>query len=128
MKKPHSYLVNGALACAVLYFAQSLSRGDRHLIDWVVLGLVGLAVLWNLFRLGQRLYRKGGGRDLWHLDRTLLFWIIGGLNTVFIRPEDIGSWKYYVGWAFLLVAALDTVALYRKERVAMGRPIGGTAE
>lgn len=128
MNKPRSYLVNGLLACAVLYFAQSLSRGDRHVIDWVVLGLVGLAALWNLFRLGQRLYRKGGGRDLWHLVRTLLFWIIGGLDTALARPEDVGSWKCYAGWAVLLVAAVDTVALYRKERLAMGRPIGGTPE
>lgn len=127
MKKPRSYLVNGLLASVVLYFAQSLSRGDRHVIDWVVMGLVGLAVLWNLFRLGQRLYGTGGGKDLWHLLRTLLLWVIGLGNTVLARPEVIGSWKFYAGWAFLLLAAVDTVVLYRKERVSMGMPLGGPA-
>jgi len=128
MKQPRSYLVNGVLACVVLYYASSLSSSDRGAIDWTVMGLVALAILWNLFRLGQRLYRAGGGKDLWHLQRTLLFWIIGLLNTLFARPEDVDSWKYYVGWAFLAIAAADAVALFRKERASLGPPAGKQPE
>lgn len=118
MKKPRSYLANAALACAVLYFAQDLSRSGRSWIDWTVMGLIALAILWNLFRLGQRLYRSGGTRDLWHFSRTLGFWIVGAFNTVLIRPEDVGSWKNYVGWGLIALAVLDTVLVARKELAA----------
>ena len=128
MRQPGSYLVNGALACAVLYFAHSLSSSGRTAIDWTVMGLVALAILWNLFRLGQRLYRGGGGKALWHMLRTLLFWIIGFLDTALIRPEEIGSWKYFAGWAFLVLAAVDSVVLYRKERASVGPPASGQTE
>ena len=64
MKKPGSYLVNCALACGVLYWVLYLSRSGRTAIDWTVIGLVILAILWNLVKLGQRLNRAGGGGDL----------------------------------------------------------------
>jgi hypothetical protein len=119
MTEPRSYLVNGALAAGVLYYAQRLSSSGRTAVDWIVIGLCALAVLWNLFKLGRRLHRAGGGRDLWHLLRTLGFWIVGLLNTLLIRPEDVGSWKNFVGWAFLALALLDSVALFRKEKAAV---------
>lgn len=116
MKPVRSYLVNGLLASAVFYFAYDLSRSGRTAVDFVVMGLIGLAILWNVFRLGQRLYRSGGGKDLWHLQRTLLFWIIGLFNTLMIRSEEVASWRNLVGWAFLVVAAVDSIVLYRKEQ------------
>ena len=119
MKKPRSHLVLAVLASCTLYFAISLSSSGRHLIDWIVLSLVSLAILWNLVQAGRRLYRAGGGKSLWHLVRTLLFWVIGLLNTAMARPEDLGSWKTIGGWAFLVLAAADTILLIRKERVAM---------
>lgn len=119
MKKPGSYLVNGALASGAMCFAYSLSSSGRTAIDWTVLGLFALAILWNLFKLGQRLYRTGRANDLWHLLRTLLFWVVGLLDTAFSPPEDVGSWKYYLGWAFLVLAAADSVALFRKERASV---------
>jgi hypothetical protein len=48
---------------------------------------------------------------VWHIQRTLLFWIVGAFNTVFIRPEDVGTWKHAVGWLLIVLAAVDTVAL-----------------
>jgi len=120
MKKPRSYLALAVLASATLYFAYSLSSSGRTAIDYTVMGLIALAILWNLVRLGQRLYRAGGGKDLWHLQRTLLFWVIGLFNTLLARPEDVGSWKYYLGWLFLVIAVADTVAIARKERAAVG--------
>ena len=33
--------------------------------------------------------------------------IVGLMNTVFIRTEDTGSWKNYVGYLFLLLAAVN---------------------
>jgi hypothetical protein len=46
--------------------------------------------------------------------RTILFIIIGLMNTVFIRPEDIGTWKNYVGYGFLLVAVVDAFFLIKQ--------------
>jgi len=118
-KKPRSYVVLAVLASGALYFAISLSSSGRTWIDWTVLSLLSLAILWNLVQAGRRLYRAGRGKDLWHLQRTLLFWVIGLLNTALIRPEDVGSWKNIVGWAMLVLAAADTILLVRKEHTAM---------
>lgn len=49
----------------------------------------------------------------WTVIRTLLFVIIGLLNTVFIRPEDIGTWKNYMGYGLLVVAATDMFFLFK---------------
>ncbi len=123
MKKTRgSYLVNGALAGCVLYFVLDLSRSGRGVIDWIVIAAVCLAILWNILRLGQRLYQYGGGRALWHLQRTLLFWVIGIFNTFLLSSEDVGTWRAPVGWAFLVLAALDSIVLYRKERASV-RPL-----
>jgi len=127
LKKPRSYLVTLLLAAGTLYFAQDLSRSGRGTIDWIVIGLLGLAVMWNLARLGQRLHRAGGGRDVWHLVRTVTFWIVGVWNSGLIRPAGAGAWSQVAGWAFLVAAALDSVALYRKERAALGGLAGNSA-
>jgi len=50
----------------------------------------------------------------WAIARTILFIVIGLMNTVFIRPEDIGTWKNYVGYGFLLVAVVDTFFLIKQ--------------
>ena len=50
----------------------------------------------------------------WTITRTLLFVIIGLLNTVFIRPEDIGTWKNYLGYGFLLIAFIDIFFLVKR--------------
>lgn len=50
----------------------------------------------------------------WTIARTLLFVIIGLLNTVFIRPEEIGTWKNYVGYGVLLVAIVDIYFLIKE--------------
>ena len=47
----------------------------------------------------------------WAFARTLLLLIVGLLNTVFIRSEDIGTWKNYVGYAVLLLAIVDVFFL-----------------
>ena len=39
--------------------------------------------------------------------RILTAIVIGLMNTVFIRPEDVGSWENYVGYLFLIIAAID---------------------
>ena len=113
------YSVRALLAGAVLYFALDLSHGDRGTIDYVVLAVVLAAIAWNLVRLGQRLYGAGGNRALWHEQRTVLFWIIGLLNTVAIDPADAGTWKNWLGWLILAVAVADTVLLILKERAVL---------
>lgn len=52
-------------------------------------------------------------KNNWTIIRTIFFLIIGLMNTVFIRPEDIGCWKNYFGYLFLLLAAIDTFFLVK---------------
>jgi hypothetical protein len=130
MKKQTSYVATSLLSSCVLYFAWRLSSSGRGPVDWVVIGLAVLAVLWNLGNLGGRLHRSGGGRSVWHLQRTLLFWIIGIFNTVLVRPEDVGTWRHVVGWVLIVAAALDTYQLHRREQAgqAAGSEGGDRAE
>jgi len=118
MQQSRSYVATSLLAGCALYFAWAFSRPGRTPLDWVWIGLMLAAVVWNLVALGRRLYRAGGGAAVWHLHRTVLFWIVGLRNTVLIRPEDIGSWRNLVGWVFVVVAAFDTLQLGRRERAA----------
>lgn len=37
--------------------------------------------------------------------------IVGLFNTVLLRPEDVGTWKNYVGYAFLLICLVNVVIL-----------------
>jgi hypothetical protein len=108
-----------------MYYVLDLSQSGRTAIDWAVIGLVSAAILWNLVQLGRRLHRAGGGKAVWHLQRTVLFWIIGLLNTALLRPADVGSWKNWAGWAFLLLATLDSIALFLKERQSIVTPAPG---
>ena len=52
-------------------------------------------------------------KQTWPIFRTALFILIGLMNTVLIRPEDVGSWKNYAGYAFLVMALVDVVLLVR---------------
>ena len=40
------------------------------------------------------------------------FGIVGLGNTLLIRPEDIGSWKNYVGYVFLIISAANLIWLF----------------
>lgn len=37
--------------------------------------------------------------------------IVGSMNTFFIASEDMGSWKNYVGYAFLVIALISIAIL-----------------
>ena len=50
---------------------------------------------------------KVSKKKIWTIIRTLLFIVIGLMNTVLIRPDDVGSWKNYLGYLFLIIAAID---------------------
>jgi len=117
--------VNTALACGVLYWALDLSASGRGVIDYAVIGLVCLAILWNLVQLSRRLYGAGGARAAWHVQRTALFWIVGLLNTVQLRPEHVGTWRPWVGGVMLALALADTIALFRAERRVTQMPVAG---
>ena len=111
-----SHVPRALVALAALYFVLDLSAGDRGWIEFVVIALVCGAILWNVVQLGRRFHAHGGGHALWHVQRTVLFWIIGLGNTVWARPEDVGGWRTWVGGALLAIAVVDTVALWRRER------------
>jgi len=38
--------------------------------------------------------------------------IVGLINTLLIRPEDIGSWRNYVGYVFLIISAAYLIWLF----------------
>ncbi|MBK8974741.1 MAG: hypothetical protein IPM29_02335 [Planctomycetes bacterium] len=112
MKRPvRSYLVLAVLAAGTLAFALPLSAGDRGPVDHAVLTAISAAILWNLVQLGRRLHAAGGAKAVWHLIRTVGFWVIGLVDTLLRRPEDFGTWRPYVGWILLLIAVADTIAL-----------------
>ncbi|MEZ4456148.1 MAG: hypothetical protein R2882_06305 [Gemmatimonadales bacterium] len=56
---PRAYAVNGLLAAGVLYWVLDLSASGRGPIDYAVIALLGLAILWNLVGLGRHLVRRG---------------------------------------------------------------------
>lgn len=115
-----SYVVDGVLAGGVLLYALRLSRGDRGWIDLLVIGLVIAAMAWNVLQISRKLHRVEGRAGVWHVQRTVLFWIIGIFNTAMVRPGDVGSWKNWLGWLLVALAAMDTVLLFRRERAADG--------
>ena len=42
-----------------------------------------------------------------------MFAVLGLLYTVFISPEEMGTWKYYFGFVLLFIALIDVVRLVR---------------
>lgn len=58
-------------------------------------------------------------RYIWNAIRILTFIVVGAFNTILIRPEDIGTWKNYLGYFLLVFALYDivtSVIRYRKSR------------
>ncbi len=51
------------------------------------------------------------GKFFWTIIRTFIFIVAGLMNTVWIRPADIGSWENYLGYVLLLFAAYDIAML-----------------
>lgn len=118
-KRPGSFVINGALASGVLFYVFRLSASGRTAIDYTVIGLVVGAILYNIVQLARRLHRTGGRKAVWRVQRTVLFWVIGLLNTVLLQPEHVGSWRHWVGWTMFAIAAADTIALFMKERASV---------
>lgn len=54
------------------------------------------------------------GKVIWTIIRTILFLIMGLFNTVFIKPEDAGTYKEYLGYFFLFLVAAEIVGLIKK--------------
>ena len=48
-------------------------------------------------------------KKYWPIIRTLTFLIVGVMNTILIRSEDIGSFKNYLGYLLLILAAVDII-------------------
>jgi hypothetical protein len=45
----------------------------------------------------------------WTILNIIIFTVIGLMNTVFLKPEDVGTWKNYVGYGFLLIAIIELI-------------------
>ena len=52
-------------------------------------------------------------KKTWSIFRTLGFIIVGLFNTLFIKPEDLGTFKNYLGYLLLVIGIVDTVFLIR---------------
>lgn len=50
---------------------------------------------------------------IWTIIRIAALILVGLMNTVFIRTEDISSWKNYVGYLFLITALVDSFFLVK---------------
>lgn len=121
-----SHVAMSVIGSVVMAFFVRLSAGDRGPVDWVVIGLVGGVVLWQLWCLGRRLHAHGGASALGHEGRAVALWLVGLMNTVWAVPGSEGTWKWWVGTAMLVLAAADTIALFIKER-RMLTPDGATS-
>jgi len=117
-KRRVSYVVNGCLASAVLWFVVDLSHDGRSWIDSLVIGVVVAAIVWNVAQVSRRLAAAEGGAAASRPLRTVGLWVVALFNTLLLRPEDVGSWRTWVGWAVLALAVVDTCALYLRERAA----------
>ncbi|MCS5491127.1 hypothetical protein [Algoriphagus limi] len=51
----------------------------------------------------------------WNVIRTILFITIGLMNTVFVKAEDVGSFKNYLGYALLVLGLIDAFFLIRSK-------------
>jgi len=118
VRKPPLHVVYAALACGALDWALHLSRSGRTLVDGIVIGLLVAAVLWNLLRLGQRLWRSDGARGLGHLGHTLALWVLG-LTTLLLRPQEVDTWRTPAGWTLIALAIMDSLLLLRREQRAL---------
>lgn len=50
----------------------------------------------------------------WMYWRPATFLVVGLMNTAFIRAEDAGTWKNYLGCLLLLLALIDlSVIVYK---------------
>ncbi len=55
---------------------------------------------------------------IWTLARALTFIVVGIMNTLLIRAEDVGTWKNYLGYFLLLLAVVDiTILIFKLKRV-----------
>ncbi len=50
-------------------------------------------------------------KSTWRIIRTIVFVIIGLLNTLFINPELVGTSQNYIGCALLVLALVDIIAM-----------------
>ena len=107
--KQRYYTAYVAIACGALYYAQRLSQPGRTVIDWIVMGLIAVAIVWNMVQLNRKLYAAEGRKALWHIQRTACFWLVGLLNTLMLKPEDLNTWKHGLGWLFILAAIADSI-------------------
>jgi hypothetical protein len=55
-------------------------------------------------------------KKYWPILRTLTFLIVGLMNTLLIRPEDLGTWKNYLGFLFLALVLFDLIMYFVKKR------------
>ena len=53
---------------------------------------------------------------IWPITRILTFIVVGLFNTILIRHEDIGSWKNYLGYFLLALAAYDIIVMLLRTR------------
>jgi hypothetical protein len=54
-------------------------------------------------------------KSSWKIIRTILFLVVGLMNTILIKPEDIGSFKNYLGYGLLILGIIDAFFLIRSK-------------
>ena len=51
---------------------------------------------------------------IWIIVRIIVLLIVGLMNTVFIAPENAGTWRIYFGYLLLAIVLYDIVRLVRR--------------
>jgi hypothetical protein len=52
-------------------------------------------------------------KRIWNYLRTLVFYTLGLKYTVFIRPEQIGTWPHLIGYFLIVLAIFDTILIVK---------------
>lgn len=48
--------------------------------------------------------------------------LIGLMNTIHLKPEDIGTWKNYVGYGFIIIAVINSLSYIYKSSKGINKP------
>ena len=117
----NSYTLRSLVCGVALVYIIRLGGSTLDVLDTAALAIVIALLVYQLIGLGQRMRQAEAGLGHWSIPRNLLFWTVGLLNTLWLEPELRHSFRPWAGTAFLVIAAIEMVVLYRLERAWMNK-------
>ena len=113
------HLVRALLCGVALVVVLLLAQGEPSWVEAVILAAVVGVLTYELRELSRRLRAAEGEQEGTGTLRICLIWAAGLVLTIWLEPIQRGGWREYLGWFFLLCAAIGTGHLFLRERSAM---------